>query len=386
MQTIGGNKQCGIYVHVPYCKSKCLYCAFYSIASVKADWRRFVSAILSELRQRIAEISGFSSYTLYFGGGTPSLIPADEFRRLSSGIKEILAEVSPRSSIIETTIEANPDDISPALADCWKDCGVDRVSMGVQSLNDAELKAIGRRHDSSRAIEAFNILRERFDNISLDLMFGLPKQTIETLTESIDGIVGLSPEHISAYSLTFEERSALTRLRDSGRIAETAEDISVGMFRLIDSRLADAGYERYEISNYSKPGRRSQHNSAYWHGLPYIGLGPSAHSYDGERTRSWNISDIESYLYAIESGKINRGTEILTEEELREESIMTSLRTAEGIDLEAFATRFGAGEKQALLKSAAPHLLAGTLATDSRHLRLTHSGVMISDEIIADLF
>lgn len=386
MQTIGDNRQCGIYVHVPYCKSKCLYCAFYSIASVKADWRRFVSAILSELRQRIAEISGFSSYTLYFGGGTPSLIPPEEFRRLSFGIKEILADASPLSTIRETTIEANPDDISPEIADCWKECGVDRISMGVQSLNDAELKAIGRRHDSSRAIEAFNILRERFDNISLDLMFGLPKQTIETLTESIDGIVGLSPKHISAYSLTFEERTALTRLRDSGRIAETAEDISVRMFRLIDSRLADAGYERYEISNYSKPGRRSQHNSAYWHGLPYIGLGPSAHSYDGERTRSWNISDIESYLYAIESGKINRETETLTEEELREESIMTSLRTAEGIDLEAFATRFGIGEKQALLRSAAPHLHSGALVSYGRHLHLTPAGVMISDEIIADLF
>lgn len=386
MQTIGDNRQCGIYVHVPYCRSKCLYCAFYSVASVKAGWNRFVSAILSELRQRVAEIRGFSNYTLYFGGGTPSLIPSEEFRRLSSGIKEILTKVSPRSSIIETTIEANPDDFSPEIADCWKECGVDRISMGVQSLNDAELKAIGRRHDSRRAIEAFNILRERFDNISLDLMFGLPKQTIETLTESIDGIIGLSPEHISAYSLTFEERSALTRLRDSGRIAETAEDISVGMFRLIDSRLADAGYERYEISNYSKPGRRSQHNSAYWHGLPYIGLGPSAHSYDGERTRSWNVSDIESYLYAIESGKINRETETLTDEELREESIMTSLRTIEGIDLEAFATRFGALEKQALLKSAAPHLRLGTIASDSHHLRLTPSGVMIADEIIADLF
>lgn len=386
MQTIGVNRQCGIYVHVPYCRSKCLYCAFYSIAAMKADWHRFVSAILSELRQRIAEISGFSSYTLYFGGGTPSLIPPEEFRRLSSGIKEVLADASPLSTIIETTIEANPDDISPEIADCWKECGVDRVSMGVQSLNDAELRAIGRRHDSRRAIEAFNILRERFDNISLDLMFGLPKQTIETLTESIDGIVGLSPEHISAYSLTFEERSALTRLRDSGRIAETAEDISVGMFRLIDSRLADAGYERYEISNYSKPGRRSQHNSAYWHGLPYIGLGPSAHSYDGERNRSWNISDFEKYLSAMESGKTDRESEILTEEELREESIMTSLRTAEGIDLEAFATRFGTLEKQALLKSAAPHLRLGTIASDSHHLRLTPAGVMISDEIIADLF
>lgn len=386
MQTIGGNTQCGIYVHVPYCRSKCLYCAFYSVASVKAGWNRFVSAILSELRQRVAEIRGFSNYTLYFGGGTPSLIPPEEFRRLSAGIKEIIADASQRSTIIETTIETNPDDITPELADCWKQCGVDRVSMGVQSLNDAELKAIGRRHDSRRAKEAYGILRNRFDNISLDLMFGLPKQTIDSLNETVDGIIGLSPEHISAYSLTFEERTALTRLRDCGRVAETVEDISVGMFRLIDSRLSTSGYERYEISNYSKPGRRSQHNSAYWHGLPYIGLGPSAHSYDGERTRSWNVSDIESYLYAIESGKINRETETLTDEELREESIMTSLRTAEGIDLEAFATRFGALEKQALLRSAAPHLRLGTIASDSHHLRLTPSGVMISDEIIADLF
>lgn len=386
MQTIGGNTQCGIYVHVPYCRSKCLYCAFYSVASVKAGWNRFVSAILSELRQRVAEIRGFSNYTLYFGGGTPSLIPPEEFRRLSAGIKEIIADASQRSTIIETTIETNPDDITPELADCWKQCGVDRVSMGVQSLNDAELKAIGRRHDSRRAKEAYGILRNRFDNISLDLMFGLPKQTIDSLNETVDGIIGLSPEHISAYSLTFEERTALTRLRDCGRVAETVEDISVGMFRLIDSRLSTSGYERYEISNYSKPGRRSQHNSAYWHGLPYIGLGPSAHSYDGERTRSWNVSDIESYLYAIESGNINRETETLTDEELREESIMTSLRTIEGIDLEAFAARFGTLEKQALLKSATPHLHAGALVSNGRHLRLTPAGVMVSDEIIADLF
>ena len=262
----------GVYIHIPFCARKCVYCDFYSVGARLADWPRLVSALLDEARNRVPELTGAGAKcdTLYIGGGTPSLLPPGEFGRLAAGVLSLTGPVS------EFTVEVNPDDVTGELADAWRGAGVDRVSMGVQSLVDDELRAIGRRHDSRRAREAYDTLRRRFGNVSLDLMFGLPGQTRRSLRESVAGVNDMRSEHVSVYSLMYEERTALTRMRDSGRIDETPEEESAAMFADISEMLDAAGYEQYEISNYSLPGFRSRHNSAYWSGEPYVGLGRGA--------------------------------------------------------------------------------------------------------------
>ena len=355
---------------------------------IRADWPAYVSALLTELRQRLDGpegniLSEADRYTLYIGGGTPSLIPLAEFRRLADGI---IGMTGGKPS--EFTIEVNPDDVTQEKAEAWRAAGVDRVSMGVQSLIDSELKFIGRRHDAATAIQAYGILRPLFDNISLDLMFGLPGQTMDSLRQTLDGLMQMRPEHVSAYSLMYEERTALTRLRDSGKIQEPDETLSVDMFRAICDTLEQNGYGHYEISNWALPGRESQHNSAYWHGVPYLGLGAGAHSYDGHRLRRSNLPDAGLYVSSLSdnSHSSHYTTEHLDSEALREEMIMTRLRTRRGLDLDEYAERFGQSAHDSLMRRAAPIIARGLLTNNNRHLSLTRDGVMLSDDIITDLF
>lgn len=373
----------GVYIHIPFCARKCVYCDFYSVGARLADWPRLVSALLDEARVRVPELTGAGAKcdTLYIGGGTPSLLPPGEFGRLAAGVLSLTGPVS------EFTVEVNPDDVTGELADAWRGAGVDRVSMGVQSLVDDELRAIGRRHDSRRAREAYDTLRRRFGNVSLDLMFGLPGQTRRSLRESVAGVIDMRPEHVSVYSLMYEERTALTRMRDSGRIDETPEEESAAMFADISEMLDAAGYEQYEISNYSLPGFRSRHNSAYWSGEPYVGLGPAAHSYDGLRTRRANAPDVRAYISHWLDGAGDAVTvETLTDDELREEMIMTRLRTRGGIPLEEFRRRFGAVAFRSLLSASRRWVAAGLMEERDGTLALSRRGVMVSDEIIVSLF
>lgn len=373
----------GVYIHIPFCARKCVYCDFYSVGARLADWPRLVSALLDEARIRVPELTGAGAKcdTLYIGGGTPSLLPPGEFGRLAAGVLSLTGPVS------EFTVEVNPDDVTGELADAWRGAGVDRVSMGVQSLVDDELRAIGRRHDSRRAREAYDTLRRRFGNVSLDLMFGLPGQTRRSLRESVAGVIDMRSEHVSVYSLMYEERTALTRMRDSGRIDETPEEESAAMFADISEMLDAAGYEQYEISNYSQPGFRSRHNSAYWSGEPYVGLGPAAHSYDGLRTRRANAPDVRAYISRwLDGGGDAVAVETLTDDELREEMIMTRLRTRGGIPLEEFRRRFGAVAFRSLLSASRRWVAAGLMEERDGTLALSRRGVMVSDEIIVSLF
>lgn len=370
----------GVYIHFPFCRRKCIYCDFYSVGENLADWSRFSESVENEFR--CVSLPEDSIVSLYMGGGTPSLAPVDMIRRFREMI---------RVPVGEFTIEVNPDDVTDEKACGWKEAGANRISMGVQTLNDAELKSIGRRHSAADAFAAYNILRRYFDNISLDLIFGLPGQTLESLSETIDGFIRMRPEHISAYSLMYEERTALTRLRDSGKIRELPEEDSVGMFRMLTEKLRSAGYERYEISNYALPGCRSHHNSNYWAGIPYIGLGPGAHSYDGDRKRKYNLPNLTSYMnrYAgkdTDSDAVIEETENLTNDELREEMIMTRLRTLSGLDLGEFQKRFGKEERRKLELKARRYLHSKDLIKKGEALSLSDSGVMISDEIISNLF
>ncbi len=380
------DKRGGVYVHIPFCHRKCIYCDFYSVGDRLADWSTYIGAILKELEDRANELDELTVISLYIGGGTPSLIPEPNFIQLCQGINSVLRKKN--IAISEFTIEINPDDVCESKARSWKEAGVNRVSMGIQSLVDPELKIIGRRHDSKCALNAYSILRNVFDNISLDVMFGLPEQTLESLEETIDGIIKMYPQHISAYSLMYEERTAITSMRAKGVIKESPEDVSVEMFRFINRKLSDAGYERYEFSNYALPGFYSEHNSGYWNNMPYIGLGAGAHSYDGKNIRKWNQPSIklyQTYWNGDHSVEI-ADKEQLSEDEVREEMIMTRLRTSKGLNLTEFKKRFGNASCNRLTEDAKKFIKAGLLEFDGDFLRFTEDGVMVSDEVISEIF
>lgn len=380
-----------VYVHIPFCRRKCIYCDFYSVGERCADWPALTDALLHEAGERLPDFpSGEWPSTLYIGGGTPSLMPDAEFRRLASGLLSFY-----KDTVSEFTIEVNPDDVTPRKIEAWKSSGVNRVSMGVQSLCDAELKAVGRRHDSACAMSAARMLREAFGNISLDVMFGLPGQSLESLENTLRGVIALQPDHVSVYSLMYEENTALTRLRDTGRLREADDDLSARMFSLVHSMLLKAGYGQYEISNYARPGFESRHNGLYWRGLPYAGLGPGAHSYDGKRLRSANIPDFKRYIDRFATANPNMPArngapisteEILSDDELREEMVMTRLRIREGIPLQEYCARFGETAYNRLVVAANPWLESGMLRRHGDALSLTPEGVMISDEIMSSLF
>lgn len=375
----------GLYVHVAYCRRKCLYCDFFSAGARIADWLRYVDALISELNFRIKELP-CPLRTIYIGGGTPSLMPANEFEWLANALQPFLRDVE------EFTLEANPDDISEDMLKTWKSGGVNRLSIGIQSFHNSILSAIGRRHNGKTAEDAYRLAQKYFDNISIDLMFGLPGQTLEMWQADIDKAISMHPQHISAYSLMYEPGTAITLLRDKGRVEEMPEEISREMFILLSNRLRDAGYEHYEISNYAIPGFRSRHNSSYWLQKPYLGIGPSAHSYNGDKVRRANGTDLNGYLHRWAPLKTDFDRcyytveeETLTQEELREEYVMTRLRTREGIPLDDFELRFGLDEKMTLLKKSENLIDENLLELRSGHLSLRESAIMMSDSIILDL-
>ncbi len=375
----------GLYIHVAYCRSKCIYCDFFSAGDRIADWHGYVDAICSEFKDRIKEMA-CPLRTIYIGGGTPSLMPGSEFRRLVDALRPYLTNVE------EFTIEVNPDDVCEESLELWKSLGVNRISMGVQSFNDKILKTLGRRHDALTSKRAYQLARQYFDNISIDLMFGLPGQTFEMWKEDLQKAIGMRPEHVSAYSLMYEEGTALTVMRDKGRVNEAPEELSEKMFLLLTDELKKAGYEHYETSNFSLPGFRSIHNSSYWQQMPYLGLGPSAHSYDGRNTRKANRADLRGYLTYWNSNHAEKRksvpfyeTEILTREELLEEYVMTRMRMSDGIPLEDFRFRFGDRAYKSLIARCQPLIDRGCLLYDKNHIAIKESEILISDSIILDM-
>lgn len=381
-------KESSLYIHIPYCMSKCIYCDFYSGGASCADWVRLKDSFLNELSSRKDELQSIPD-TLYVGGGTPSLMPQDIFLELIDSACNI---INPSRIWTEFTIEVNPDDVTEEKCKSWKNAGVNRVSIGIQSLNDSELKAIRRRHDSRQGINAYQILRKYFSNISIDLMFGIPGQTLESWRDTVSKVISLNPRHLSAYSLMLEEGTALTTLYNQGKVELPEEETIDEMWRYLSDELKRYGYEQYEISNYCIPGCRSKHNSRYWSANPYLGLGPSAHSFDGNNIRRFNPSDLKGYLSFFTSPVHEEGKssvfyveERLSEYERIEERILTRMRTKEGIDLVEFKKEFGEQHCQRLLENAAPLVSSGEVTIDSDHLSLTHSGIMMSNRIILAL-
>lgn len=318
----------GLYIHIPFCRAKCAYCDFFSTPR-RHDSTAYVDAVIAEYEARRSELPD-AVRTVYFGGGTPSSLPPDELRRLVRHFAALTPE--------EFTVEVNPEDVGTALARMLADEGVNRISMGVQSLVDAELAAVGRRHTAARALDAVATLRRAgCRNLCLDLIYGLPGQNIDSWRHSLEGVLALRPEHLSCYALAFEQGTRLWAMRECGKVTEASQELSDAMYRILCSAAAAHGYEHYEIANFALPGCRSRHNSAYWNFTPYLGIGPGAHSFDGTMRR-YNHCKIKEYIAAPATFSI---VEEETPTERLNDYVMTALRTSDGIDLSFVADRFG---------------------------------------------
>lgn len=369
----------GIYLHIPFCKQRCKYCAFYS--STKHSLRElYVNALCHELTTRRNYIKE-DIKTIYFGGGTPSLLtPGDLAKILDTigGNFEVTKDA-------ETTIEANPDDLSTEYLEALLKLSFNRLSMGVQSFSDRQLQALGRRHDAQKARKAFLDARAAgFQNISIDLMFALPSSSGTEWQHSLQCATELSPEHISAYNLTYEEDTPLYNELQKGNIEQISEEENIAQFEQLMQAMENAGYRHYEISNFAKPGYESKHNSSYWNGTPYLGCGAAAHSYNGA-SRRWNISDIEQYIIGIEKEQPLFQEEHLSIQEKYNDTILTRLRTSKGICTKDIQENFGSDIAAYMAKAAAPHIASGCLEQSQGCISLTRKGIFISDYIIRDL-
>ena len=318
----------GIYIHIPFCKRRCIYCDFFSTtqSEKKAD---YVHALVRELEMRKDYVGNEEIETIYLGGGTPSQLSQEELEEIFTYIYKVY-KVTPDAEI---TLEANPDDLTPEYVAMLRTLPFNRISMGIQTFQEETLKLLHRRHTAQQAIEAFKRCREAgFQNISIDLMYGLPGETLDTWGQDLQQAIDLHPEHISAYHLIYEEGTALWNLREQNKVEEAEEELSLTLFKTLIERLTKAGYQHYEISNFCLPGLHSRHNSSYWTGKKYLGCGPSAHSFDGT-SRQWNVSSLEQYLKGIHTSQPDFEIEDLDLYTRYNDFVITSIRTCWGMPL-----------------------------------------------------
>lgn len=370
----------GIYLHIPFCKTRCIYCDFYS--STRSELRsHYVTALCRELTMRKDYLKGEKVETIYFGGGTPSQLGKDDFTQIFDTIRELYGLEQSQ----EITLEANPDDLTPEYLGMLSTLPFNRISMGIQTFDDATLKLLNRRHNAQTAIEAVGRCREAgFRNISIDLIYGLPGETRERWESDLRQAIDLDVEHISAYHLIYEEDTPIYKMLKQHHIDEVDEDSSLQFFTLLMEHLQKAGYEHYEISNFCRPGKQSRHNTSYWKGIPYLGCGPSAHSFNGT-TREWNVSSIGTYIKGIEENRRAFETEFLDPATRYNEFIITTMRTAWGTPIEKLKQEFGNEMWDYCRKMAAPYLMNGKLEVHDGALRLTREGIFISDSVMSDL-
>lgn len=369
----------GIYIHIPFCKSRCIYCGFYSTTLLDLR-KKYINAVCREMELRKNYIREPFS-TIYLGGGTPSLLDEAELTKLFLYINNVY-DVDRNAEI---TMECNPDDITPEFTNMLSRLPINRVSMGAQTFADSRLRLLHRRHNSDEVKHAVKLLREAgIKNISIDLMFGFPDESLSQWKEDISAAMALNVEHISAYSLMYEEDTPLWKMLDTGKVKEIDEELSLTMFKELVCQLTDAGYEHYEISNFARTGYRSRHNSSYWHQVPYIGLGAAAHSFD-LNSRQWNVADLKLYIEEINNGIIPMEREELDNDTTFNDIITTALRTSDGIDLNAMETRLGKRYRNTLISAAGKHIEQGLLEIRHDRLRLTFEGIFISDMVMSDL-
>lgn len=371
----------GIYIHIPFCKTKCIYCDFYS--TTRTELRRdYIRALCLELQQRADYLKDEPVKTVYFGGGTPSQLNEEDFRQ----VFQTLEKNFNMKDCTEITVEANPDDLSQTYTTMLTRLPFNRISMGIQTFHDETLKKLKRRHNAQQAIEAIeNCRKAGFKNISIDLIYGIPEETQDRWQQDLKQAIQLGVEHISAYHLIYEEGTPLYKMLHQGDVKEVDEETSVLFFSMLMKELKNAGYEHYEISNFSKPGYRSKHNSSYWKDEIYLGCGPSAHSYN-RLSREWNEPSLTDYIKGMENGKRPYETEWLDATTRYNERIITAMRTCEGMNIELLKQDFGNEAWEYCLKMAEPHLKNKKLEiTLQGQLRLTHEGIFLSDGIMSDL-
>jgi oxygen-independent coproporphyrinogen-3 oxidase len=373
----------GIYIHIPFCRKACHYCNFHFSTSLnlKTD---LISALLreTELCAQSGYLGKETIQTIYFGGGTPSLLSEEELLSILSTLQNHFF-IDPSAEI---TLETNPDDITVTRLAEWKKAGINRLSIGVQSFFDEDLRWMNRAHNSAQAVNAILAAQqEGFHNITIDLIFGTPTLTDAHWQHNVAQAILMEIPHLSCYALTVEPSTALHKMIKAKKVPEIDPEKQAGQFLMLMDWLNAAGYEHYEISNFSKPGMRSRHNSSYWKGSHYLGLGPSAHSFNG-RSRQWNVANNVLYIQSLNNNTLPFETEALTETQMLNEYLMTSLRTMEGTDLQHIKNSFGhviAGEIE---RSARKYILNGKVVHNGNALQLTREGKLYADGIAADLF
>ena len=359
----------GIYLHIPFCKSRCKYCDFFSTIDLEKR-SQYVDALLCEWQDRRNELRD-PTRTLYIGGGTPSTLDLESIEKI---LLNIVQPDSTWCKIEEITLEVNPGDVTKEKAAAWRKMGINRLSMGIQTFDDTLLQLIGRRHTAQEARNAVAIAQAAgFDNISIDLMYALPSQTIQQWQKDVAQALQLGVQHISTYGLIYEEGTHLTNLLEQGIIEAVDEDTELQMYDYLVEQLTMNGFVHYEVSNFSLPGRQSQHNSSYWNNTPYLGLGAGAHSYDGN-TRTWNVSDLDEYIQQAINHRLQPEKEELTDEDKHTERVMLGLRTNQGVAVE-----------DVQLDKAQPYLQQQLLKQEGNRLIATTQGWHILNRIIEDL-
>ena len=368
-----------IYIHIPFCKQACHYCDFHFSTSLKKK-DELIQALCKELVLRKDELPGVVN-TIYFGGGTPSLLSAQEIRTIIDAIYTNF-EVCDNPEI---TLEANPDDLSEEKIQELSETPINRLSIGIQSFFEEDLKMMNRAHNASEALSCIRNAKNYFDNISIDLIYGIPGMTNDRWKQNLQIALDFKVPHLSSYALTVEPRTALKKFIDKGIIAPVDDAVAKEHYEILVEMAENAGYDNYEFSNFGKPGFFSRNNTAYWEAKSYLGIGPSAHSYSGN-SRSWNISNNTIYIKSIEEGKLPIEREILSLEDRYNEYIMTASRTKKGIILEKVANDFGKKYLDYLLAQAVEHLDDGLLENENNVLRISKKGKFLGDGIASDLF
>jgi len=376
----------GIYIHIPFCKQACHYCDFHFSTSIKKK-EELLSALKTELVLRKHELHDQTVETIYFGGGTPSLLSIDELHKLIDFIFKNY-EVSKNPEI---TLEANPDDLvsvqaqSKTIFEKYLDIGINRLSIGIQSFFEDDLKSMNRAHSANEAKECLENATKYFDNITIDLIYGIPNMSLEKWNDNLRSTFNFGINHISAYALTVEPKTALDIFIKKGTYPSLNDDLALKHFNLLVSETEKKGFVQYEVSNFGKPGYFSKHNTSYWQGKPYLGIGPSAHSFNGKR-RSWNVSNNTKYIQSISQHELPSEMEDLSGKEMFNEYVMTGLRTIWGISLDKIKIEFGSEYIESLEISAEKYIKDGLLFKENQILKTTNKGKFLADGIASDLF
>jgi oxygen-independent coproporphyrinogen III oxidase len=372
----------GIYIHIPFCRQACTYCNFHFSVSLK-NKALMIEALAKEILSTSNFITDTNIETIYIGGGTPSLLTPQDLQIIFESINKKFSVAIDA----EITLEANPDDINETILKQWKAFGINRLSLGLQSFNAAELAWMNRAHSAEQSHKSIHLIKEAgFNNFSVDLIYGSPLQTNDDLKRNFDIIAKANIPHISCYALTVENSTLLNKLIKENNAEDIDTEKQAEQFHLLLDYMGKHSYEQYEISNFSKKGYRSKHNSSYWQGKAYFGFGPSAHSYNGKNKRRWNVANNSLYIQSFENNITAHEEETLTIEQQLNEYVMTALRTIEGISLEKIEKQFGKENVSRILLTAEKYIIAGKMISEPPSLLLTAQGKFFADGIAADLF